>query len=56
MDLAEYLHKELKIQQAALADSLAHGAAKEYSQYREIVGEIKGINRAIKMIEELPRE
>jgi len=56
LDLAEYLHKELKNQRAALADSLAHGAAKEYAQYRELVGEIKGITRAIQMIEELPRE
>lgn len=56
MDLAEYLHKELKNQRAALADSLAHGTARDFSHYREMVGEIKGINRAIQMIEELPRE
>lgn len=56
MDLTEYLHKELKNQQDALVDSLAHGTAKDYPQYREIVGEIKGISRALRTIEELPSD
>ncbi len=56
MDLPEYLHKELKAQRDALADSLAHGTAKDFPHYREMVGEVKGINRAIRLIEELPRD
>jgi hypothetical protein len=56
LDLAEYLHKELKAQKDALADSLAHGTAKDFPHYREMVGEIKGINRALRLIEETPRE
>lgn len=56
MELAEHLLKELKTQRDALADSLAHGTAKDFAQYRELVGEVKGVNRAIRLIEELPSD
>jgi hypothetical protein len=56
LDQAELLHKQIKEQQTALADSVARGSAKDFESYRETVGEIKGLQRVLRMIEDMPRD
>ena len=39
----------------ALSDSLAHGKAKSFEEYKEACGSIRGLEYAIKEIEDLSR-
>jgi len=56
LSLREYLLNEIKKDQLALKESLAFKPVEDYSAYREAVGEIRGLQRVIRLIEDLPDE
>ena len=56
MRLRDYLLSELRKDQAALKDKLSFSPVEDFATYREIVGEIRGIQRAIRILEDLPDE
>ena len=54
MELKHYLHRELSKDQEALKDTLAFNPVEDFASYREIVGEIRGIQRELRLLEDLP--
>ena len=54
MPLIDYLLGEIKKDQTALKDTLAFSPVEDYPTYREIVGEIRGLQRVIRLLEDLP--
>lgn len=54
MDLKEFLETEIVNEQKALIDAIAFNPAADYSSYREIVGEIRGLQRVIRILKDLP--
>jgi hypothetical protein len=56
LDFKEWLVKEIKAEQRLLIDSVAFQPAPDYSAYRELLGEIKGLQRIIRLLEDLPDE
>jgi len=56
LGLREYLLNEIKKDQSALKESLAFKPVEDYPAYRETVGEIRGLQRVIRLIEDLPDE
>ena len=56
MGLREYLLNEIHKDQEALKESLSFKPVEDYPAYREAVGEIRGLQRVIRLIEDLPDE
>lgn len=56
MALRDYLINELTKEQDALKDRLAFSPVEDYPAYREVVGEIRALQRLIRIIEDLPDE
>ena len=56
MDFKEWLIAEIKGEQKSLIDSVAFQPAPDYASYRELLGEIKGLQRVIRILEDLPDE
>ena len=56
MGLREYLLREIKEVQSGLRERLTFSPVEDYVTYRQLIGEIHGLQRVIKMIEELPDE
>lgn len=56
MGLRDYLLKELRKDQEALKEQIAFSPVEDYPAYREKVGEIRGIQRLIRLLEDLPDE
>jgi len=56
LGLQEYLKKELEKVQTGLKERLAFSPFEDYALYREAVGEIRVLQRAIRLIEDLPDE
>lgn len=54
MEFKEWLIKEIRNEQRILADAIAFQPAQEYPEYRERVGEIRGLQRVIRILEDLP--
>lgn len=52
----EYLNKNLVDRQKQIADALANGAAKSYEDYRQLVGEIRGLSFAELSLADLVRK
>lgn len=42
-DFAKYMYKLLREREEGIADSLAHGSARDWEQYQSLVGEIRGL-------------
>jgi len=51
----EVLSEKLQEQVRSCEESLVSGAAKDYAQYREVCGVIRGLTTAIREIEDLSR-
>ena len=56
MDLKQYLKNEILREQQAITESFSFHAVEDYATYKERVGEIRGLQRVIRMIEDLPDE
>jgi hypothetical protein len=56
LGLREYLVSELEKEQEALKERLAFSPVEDYPAYREITGEIRGLQRVIRLIKDLPDE
>ena len=56
MDLRELLLKQISEDQANIIDSLAFNPVKSIEEYNRLTGEIKGLQRVIKYLEDLPDE
>jgi hypothetical protein len=54
--LRDFLLNEINKDQQALKDALAFKPVEDYATYREMVGEIRGLQRVIRLIEDLPDE
>ncbi len=54
MPLIDYLLGEIRKDQTALKEKLAFSPVEDYPMYREIVGEIRGLQRMIRILEDLP--
>jgi hypothetical protein len=52
----EYLKKQFTERQTRLADALAEGAAKSYEEYKQLVGEIRGLSFAQLCVNDLVRK
>jgi len=52
----EYLKKQFGERQQHLADALAEGAAKSYEEYKQLVGEIRGLSFAQLCVNDLVRK
>lgn len=52
----EHLNKNLVDRQKQIADALANGAAKSYEDYRQLVGEIRGLSFAELSLADLVRK
>lgn len=52
----EYLNKNLVDRRKQIADALADGAAKSYEDYRQLVGEIRGLSFAELSLADLVRK
>lgn len=52
----EYLKKQFTERQISLADALAEGAAKSYEEYKQLVGEIRGLSFAQLCVNDLVRK
>jgi len=51
----DVLNDKLQEQVRSCEESLVSGAAKDYAQYREVCGVIRGLTSAIREIEDLSR-
>ena len=51
--IIEAVIKHIRVKQAQLADALASGAAKDYTQYQFICGEIRGLTVVEMYIQDL---
>ena len=56
MEFKEWLIKEVRSEQRSLIDSVAFQPAPDYASYREVLGEIKGLQRVVRLLEDLPDE
>ena len=56
MALRDYLLNEIEKDQEALKEALAFNPVEDYPAYRERVGEIRGLQRVIRLLEDLPDE
>lgn len=52
----EYLKKQFTERQTSLADALAEGAAKSFEEYKQLVGEIRGLSFAQLCVSDLVRK
>ena len=52
----DYLNKNLADRQKQIADALANGAAKSYEDYKQLVGEIRGLSFAQLSLNDLARK
>jgi hypothetical protein len=52
----EYLNKILVDRQKHIAEALADGAAKSYEEYKQLVGEIRGLSFAKLSLDDLVRK
>ena len=52
----DYLNKNLVDRQKQIADALANGAAKSYEEYKQLVGEIRGLSFAQLSLNDLVRK
>ena len=52
----EYLNKQFTERQQNLADALANGAAKTFEEYKQLVGEIRGLSFAQLCVSDLVRK
>jgi hypothetical protein len=52
----EYLRKQFTERQEHLADALAEGAAKTFEEYKQLVGEIRGLSFAQRCVNDLVRK
>ena len=55
MNLGEFLtriRKDLVAEQGEIGRSLARGSVSSFESYRELVGEVKGIERALNVIDD----
>ena len=52
----EYLKKQFTERQESLANALAEGAAKSYEEYKQLVGEIRGLSFAQLCVSDLVRK
>lgn len=52
----EYLNKQFTERQLSLADALANGAAKTFEEYKQLVGEIRGLSFAQLCVSDLVRK
>ena len=52
----EYLNKQFTERQQSLADALANGAAKTFEEYKQLVGEIRGLSFAQLCVNDLVRK
>jgi hypothetical protein len=52
----EYLNKQFTERQQHLADALADGAAKTFEEYKQLVGEIRGLSFAQLCVSDLVRK
>jgi hypothetical protein len=52
----EYLNKQFTERQDSLADALANGAAKTFEEYKQLVGEIRGLSFAQLCVSDLVRK
>jgi len=52
----EYLSKQFTERQQSLADALANGAAKTFEEYKQLVGEIRGLSFAQLCVSDLVRK
>jgi hypothetical protein len=50
------LKKQFTERQTSLADALAEGAAKSYEEYKQLVGEIRGLSFAQLCVNDLVRK
>jgi hypothetical protein len=48
--------KELKDRKNSLLVAIADGAAKDYAEYKNIAGEIRGLSFAVALLEDLVRQ
>jgi hypothetical protein len=48
--------KELKDRKNSLLIAIADGAAKDYAEYKNIAGEIRGLSFAVALLEDLVRQ
>ena len=51
----DVLLEKLTAHAAAVADSVASGAAKDYAEYRELCGLIRGLETALREVNDLAR-
>jgi hypothetical protein len=56
LDFKEWLITEVKGEQRSLIESVTHQPAPDYASYREVLGEIKGLQRVVRLLEDLPDE
>lgn len=52
----EYLRKQFTERQEGLANALADGAAKTFEEYKQLVGEIRGLSFAQLCVSDLVRK
>lgn len=52
----EYLNKQFTERQESLANALAEGAAKSFEEYKQLVGEIRGLSFAQLCVNDLVRK
>ena len=52
----EYLNKQFTERQQSLADALANGAAKTFEEFKQLVGEIRGLSFAQLCVSDLVRK
>ena len=53
MDIRDRLRKNLALAMKAHADNLSAGRATDFSQYRYVVGNIKGLRDAIDVVDQV---
>jgi hypothetical protein len=52
----EYLNKSLVDRQKQIAEAITDGAAKSYEDYKQLVGEIRGLSFAKLLLDDLVRK
>jgi hypothetical protein len=52
----EYLNKNLVDRQKQIAEAITDGAAKSYEDYKQLVGEIRGLSFAKLLLDDLVRK
>lgn len=56
MELKEFLKAEIVKEQQSLIDAIAFKPCPDYPTYREAIGEIRGLQRVIRYLEDLPND